>query len=125
MKTYPIINISVETTYLDDESRPEKEHYVFAYQVSIENTGPCSAKLLDRHWVINDANGRELTVSGEGVVGEQPHLEPGSVFTYSSTAVIQTPVGIMQGKYRWISDAQEYFYTQVPKFTLSIPRTLH
>lgn len=125
MSKIPSIAISVKTTYLENESQPDKSHFVFAYQISIENTGRVSAKLLDRHWVISDSNGRDITVSGEGVVGEQPELQPGSVFTYTSTAVIQTPVGVMKGQYRWVSDDQEYFYTPIPQFTLSIPRTLH
>ena len=125
MNKIPSIIISVKTTYLENESQPDKSHFVFAYQISIENRGTIPAKLLDRHWVISDSNGRDITVSGEGVVGEQPELQPGAIFTYTSTAVIQTPVGIMKGQYRWISDTQEYFYTPIPQFTLSIPRTLH
>ncbi|HFD12212.1 MAG TPA: Co2+/Mg2+ efflux protein ApaG [Crenotrichaceae bacterium] len=125
MNKTPSIVITVKTSYLENESHPDKSHFVFAYQISIENTGRSSAKLLDRHWIISDSNGRDVTVRGEGVVGEQPELEPGAVFTYTSTAVIQTPVGVMKGQYRWITDEQEYFYTQIPQFTLSIPRTLH
>lgn len=125
MSKNPSINISVKTSYLENESHPDKSHFVFAYQISIENTGVAAAKLLDRQWVISDSNGRDTTVSGEGVVGEQPRLEPGGVFTYTSTAVIQTPVGVMKGQYRWVSEEQEYFYTPIPQFTLSIPRTLH
>ncbi len=125
MSKIPSIVISVKTSYLENESQPDKSHFVFAYQISIQNAGPASATLLDRHWIISDSNGRDITVTGEGVVGEQPNLEPGSVFTYTSTAVIQTPVGVMKGQYRWISEQEEYFYTQIPQFTLSIPRILH
>ena len=109
MNKTPSIAISVKTSYLEKESHPDKSHFVFAYQISIEHKGGVSAKLLDRNWVISDSNGRNVTVSGEGVVGEQPNLETGSIFTYTSTAVIQTPVGIMKGQYRWISDKGEHF----------------
>ncbi len=125
MNKTPSIQISVKTSYLENESHPDKSHFVFAYQISIENTGTSSAKLLDRHWIISDSNGKDITVSGEGVVGEQPSIEPGSVFTYTSTAVIQTPVGVMKGQYRWVANEQDYFYTPIPQFTLSIPRILH
>jgi ApaG protein len=125
MSKTPPIHISVKTTYLKNQSQPDKSHFVFAYQISIENKGNSTARLLDRQWTITDSNGRDVTVSGEGVVGEQPSLEPGAVFTYTSTAVIQTSVGIMKGQYRWISEQQEYFYTPIPQFTLSIPRVLH
>ncbi|NJD08509.1 MAG: Co2+/Mg2+ efflux protein ApaG, partial [Methylococcaceae bacterium] len=83
------------------------------------------ARLLGRHWIITDANGKVQEVHGEGVVGEQPHLEPGESFRYTSAAMIETPVGFMQGEYRMLTDEGEPFDAEIPAFTLAVPRTLH
>src|SRR6202022_5115419 len=91
------IRIEVETAYLDEQSDPKERRYVFSYTITIRNEGSVSARLLTRHWVITDANGKVQEVRGEGVVGEQPHLKPGQGFRYSSGAVLETPVGGMQG----------------------------
>jgi ApaG protein len=119
--------IIVEATphYIENQSSPDEHRYVFAYTVSISNAGSNAAKLLSRHWLITDANGKIQEVKGEGVVGEQPYLQPGEVFRYTSGAIIETQVGVMQGKYLMVSDDGERFNAPIPRFTLSVPRVLH
>ena len=119
------IRIQVATDYIDDQSEPESDRYVFAYTITISNEGDVAAKLLSRHWVITDANGKVQEVSGDGVVGEQPYLNPGERFRYSSGAVIETPVGAMQGLYRMKSDDGASFDAPIAPFTLAVPGLLH
>jgi len=119
------IQIDAVTHYLESQSSPDTDRYVFAYTITIRNGGEAPAKLISRHWIITDANGKVQEVQGEGVVGEQPHLSPGEYFRYTSAALIETPVGVMRGEYRMLSDEGEYFEAEIPPFTLSIPRTLH
>ena len=119
------IEILVATRFLDDQSVPEDDRYVFAYTIRIRNAGTEPARLLARHWVITDANGKVQEVRGDGVVGEQPRLEPGEQFEYTSGAVLETPLGTMQGSYRMVADDGTEFDAPVASFTLSIPRTLH
>ena len=111
--------------YIESQSRPDQNRYVFAYTITITNVGSNSAQLLTRHWLITDANGKIQEVNGEGVVGETPHLTPGETFTYSSGAIIETPIGVMQGKYHMRADDGVDFDAMIPRFTLAIPRTLH
>ena len=117
--------VEARPQYIEAQSSPEQNRFVFAYTITITNVGAVPARLLTRHWLITDANGKVQEVNGEGVVGENPHLNPGDSFRYTSAAMIETPVGVMQGKYRMVSDAGENFSASIPKFTLSIPRTLH
>ncbi|MDH3647276.1 MAG: Co2+/Mg2+ efflux protein ApaG [Gammaproteobacteria bacterium] len=117
--------IEVETDYIDQQSDPAGERYVFSYTISIRNQGDIPAKLLTRHWIITDANGRIQEVRGEGVVGEQPHIAPGETFRYSSGAILDTPVGSMQGSYGMIGDDGAAFDTVIAPFTLATPRTLN
>ena len=119
------IRIQVATHYVDDQSQPDVGRFVFAYTITIENSGDMPAKLLSRHWVITDANGKVQEVSGDGVVGEQPHLSPGETFRYSSGAVLDTPVGAMQGSYRMQADNGIGFDAPIPAFTLAVPGMLH
>jgi ApaG protein len=119
------ISIDVETTYLDDQSEPREQRYVFAYTITIRNEGEVPAKLLTRHWIITDANGRVQEVRGDGVVGEQPYLKPGQGFRYSSGAVLETPVGTMQGSYQMIADDGAQFDAPIPAFRLAKPGMLH
>ncbi|HEY3731829.1 MAG TPA: Co2+/Mg2+ efflux protein ApaG [Steroidobacteraceae bacterium] len=119
------ISIDVETTYLDDQSEPREQRYVFAYTITIRNEGAVPAKLLTRHWIITDANGRVQEVRGDGVVGEQPYLKPGQGFRYSSGAVLETPVGTMQGSYQMIDDEGAQFDAPIPAFRLAMPGMLH
>jgi ApaG protein len=119
--------IIVESTpyFIAEQSAPEKGKYVFAYTITITNEGSVPAKLLNRHWLITDSNGKIEEVSGAGVIGEQPYLKPGEMFRYTSGAILETSVGTMQGQYAMCSDEGENFDAVIPKFTLSIPRTLH
>lgn len=119
------IDIAVDTRYLADQSEPDAGRYVFAYTIRLRNTGQVPAKLLTRHWVITDANGKVQQVDGEGVVGEQPWLRPGDDFRYTSGAVLETAVGTMRGHYEWVADDGERFAAPIPPFTLAVPRTLH
>ena len=115
------IRIEVETAYLDEQSDPRERRYVFSYTITIRNEGNVPARLLTRHWVITDANGKVQEVRGEGVVGEQPHLKPGQGFRYSSGAVLETPVGAMQGSYQMLADDGAHFDAPIAPFTLAMP----
>lgn len=119
------LNIEVQTQYLQEESIPEDNRFVFAYTITIQNTGDVAARLMTRNWQITDSNGNIQQVEGDGVVGEQPHLEPGEGFRYSSGAVLETEVGTMRGRYTMLADDGLEFDVEIPKFTLSPPRTLH
>ncbi len=119
------IDIKVATDYVDDQSAPEADRYVFSYTITIANNGNVAARLMSRHWVITDANGKVQEVSGDGVVGEQPHLNPGEQFRYSSGAVLETPVGSMQGIYRMQADNGAHFDAPIAPFTLAVPGVLH
>ena len=119
------IDIDVATSYMDDQSEPEADRYVFAYTITISNKGEVPATLLSRHWIITDANGKVQEVSGDGVVGEQPHLNPGERFRYSSGAVLETPVGAMQGLYRMEAENGVNFDAPIDPFTLAVPGVLH
>jgi len=118
------IRIDVETSYLGEQSNPREQRYVFAYTITILNEGVQPATLLKRHWIITDANGGVKEVRGDGVVGEQPRLEPGQGFRYSSGAVLETPVGTMQGSYQMIDANGEPFEAPIPLFRLAMPGIL-
>jgi ApaG protein len=119
------IQVKVETAYVPEESAPEQNRYFFAYTITITNTGLVPARLLSRHWIITDANSKVQEVKGLGVVGEQPYLEPGASFRYTSAAVLETPVGCMQGSYQMLADDGVTFDAPIPVFNLSTPHTLH
>ena len=119
------IRVHVDTSYIDAQSDSEENRYVFAYTVTIQNEGTIPAKLLTRHWIITDSNGKVQEVRGEGVVGEQPHLRPGEGFQYTSGAMIETPVGTMHGSYQMLADDGTQFDAEIEPFILSIPRVLH
>jgi ApaG protein len=119
------IEVSVNTLYVDAQSAPAANRYVFAYTVTITNRGSVPARLLTRHWVITDANDKVQEVRGPGVVGEQPYLPPGSSFEYTSGAVLETPMGSMQGSYQMKADDGVEFDAEIAPFLLTMPRTLH
>ena len=125
MQTTHQITVSVETNYVEDQSSPTENHYVFAYTITILNKGTVPAKLLSRHWVITDANGRVQEVRGQGVVGEHPHLGPGEVFRYTSAAAIETPIGSMQGSYQMLGDDGTNFDAPIAPFRLAVPHSFH
>ncbi len=118
------IRIDVETSYLREQSNPQEQRYVFSYTITIRNEGGLPATLLTRHWRITDANGTVKEVRGEGVVGEQPRLEPGQGFRYSSGAVLETPVGTMQGSYQMVDGEGRRFDAPIPLFRLAMPGIL-
>jgi ApaG protein len=119
------IRIQVATSYVDDQSEPDSDRYVFAYTITISNSGSVAAQLISRHWIITDANGKVQEVNGDGVVGEQPYLSPGEEFRYSSGAVLETPVGAMQGIYRMEADGGIAFDATIAPFTLAVPGLLN
>ena len=119
------IVVAVATSYVEEQSDPREKRFVFAYTITIKNEGEVPARLLTRHWIITDANGKVQEVVGDGVVGEQPHLQPGEGFRYSSGAILETPVGAMQGKYRMLADDGEHFDAPIAPFRLAIPGLLH
>ena len=119
------IRVDVATQFVDKQSDPGADRYVFAYTITIRNQGVVPAKLLTRHWVITDANGKVQEVRGDGVVGEQPHLEPGQGFRYTSGTVLETPVGSMQGSYQMVADDGHKFDAPIAPFRLAVPGLLH
>jgi len=119
------IDVEVKTTYVEEQSAPELNRFVFAYTITLSNTGDFPAKLLSRHWLITDAHGNVQEVRGIGVVGEQPHLQPGEGFQYTSGTVLETPVGSMEGTYQMVADDDTEFDAVIPAFTLSVPHALH
>ena len=125
MKQKYHVRVAAQSFYIEEQSVPEQGRYVFAYTITIRNEGAVPARLLSRHWIITDSNGKVEEVRGEGVVGGQPYLRPGEGFQYTSGAVIGTPVGSMQGSYRMVADDGVAFEARIPIFTLSAPRTLH
>ncbi|MGY4517027.1 Co2+/Mg2+ efflux protein ApaG [Lysobacter sp. HA18] len=119
------IGVEVQAHYVESESSPDHDRYVFAYTVRVQNQGTVAAQLLGRHWVITDAHGQVREVEGDGVVGHQPHLEPGQAFEYTSGAVLETDLGTMRGSYRMQAEDGTRFEAPIPAFTLTVPRTLH
>ncbi len=119
------IEIRVVTRFLDDQSAPAENRFVFAYTITLQNQGDMAARLLTRHWIITHGNGRVEEVRGDGVVGEQPWMRPGDGFEYTSGAVLETAVGTMRGSYEMVADDGTRFVADIPEFTLSVPRTLH
>ena len=120
-----VIEVAVQTHYLEDQSAPDDHRYVFAYSIRIANAGRIAARLISRHWIITDGNGKVEEVRGDGVVGEQPLLRPGEHFDYTSGAVLETSVGTMRGSYLMVADDGHRFQAPIAQFTLSIPRTVH
>ena len=119
------IEVIVATRFLDDQSIPEDDRYVFAYTIRIRNAGTAPAQLLARHWVITDANGKVQEVRGDGVVGEQPTLEPGAFHNYNSFCQLKTPVGTMHGEYTMVTPSGSTFEARIAPFTLAVPNALN
>lgn len=119
------IDVSAVPQFIADQSDPAAERYVFAYTITIDNTGTVPAQLISRHWVITDGNSRVQEVRGLGVVGQQPLLQPGEQFEYTSACQLETPVGTMRGSYQMTTEDGTQFEAVVAEFTLSIPRVLH
>ena len=134
------IRVEVDTSYLEEQSDPKERRFVFSYTITIRNEGSVPARLLTRHWIITDSNGKVQEVRGEGVVGEQPYLKPGQKFRYSSGTVLETladaaaaapvadletPVGAMEGSYQMVADDGEQFDAPIAAFRLAMPGLLH
>jgi ApaG protein len=118
-------SVSVRPQFVPEHSDPDEDKFLFAYTVTIRNTGDVTAQLISRHWVITDANNKVEEVQGLGVVGEQPVLQPGEAFEYTSGCPIATPVGSMRGSYQCVAEDGTRFEAPIPEFVLSMPRTLH
>jgi ApaG protein len=119
------IQVATIANFLPDQSDEEAERYVFAYTITITNTGTVAAQLVSRHWVIADAANQTQEVRGLGVVGEQPLLQPGESFEYTSGTSLATPVGTMRGSYQMVAEDGTHFDAMVPEFALTVPRVLH
>ena len=119
------IEVSAASVYMSQHSEPDESRYLFAYTIVIKNSGQVAAQLKTRHWIITDSNGKVEEVHGEGVVGEQPLLQPGEKFTYTSAALIETPVGSMHGTYQMLAVDGVKFGAEIPAFGLSMPNVLH
>ncbi len=125
MDTSYHIDVKVKTQYVPEQSQPDQQRYFFAYTITIQNTGQIAAQLLTRKWLITDANGKIQEVYGKGVVGEQPYLKPGEEFHYTSAAMLETPVGSMQGSYQMKADDNTLFDAPIPVFSLAWKAVLH
>ena len=119
------IAVDVETRYIEEQSNPEQNYYVFAYTITIRNLGRQNARLLTRHWIITDSNQKVQEVRGDGVVGEQPELAPGEQFVYTSGTMLETAVGTMKGSYQMQAEDGSRFDAEIDEFILSTPRVLH
>jgi ApaG protein len=119
------IDVNVVTRYLPEQSQPEQNRFAFAYTVTVSNNGELPAKLISRHWVITDGDGRVQEVRGAGVIGQQPLIEAGASHTYSSGTVMTTRVGIMQGSYQMLAEDGKRFDASIAPFRLAVPGSLH
>jgi ApaG protein len=119
------IGVKVRTVYLPDQSDPGVERHVFAYTITINNTGSVASQLVSRHWVITSGDGSVHEVRGLGVVGEQPFLRPGESFEYTSGTAISSQAGSMKGSYQMVAEDGFHFSVEIPEFILSVPRVLH
>jgi ApaG protein len=119
------ITVVPRAFYIEEQSDPERNHYVFAYTISITNTGSVAAQIVSRHWIITDADNQVHEVKGLGVIGQQPTLQPGEHFEYTSGSAIATMVGTMRGTYQMLAEDGKQFDADIPEFTLSVPRVLH
>ena len=119
------ITVTARSTFIPEESDARHERYVFAYTITITNTGTVTAQLLSRHWIITDGNNQVQEVRGLGVIGEQPRLRPNQSFEYTSGAAIGTPVGTMRGSYQMVAEDGTQFDAAIPEFALAMPRVLH
>lgn len=125
MSDTPRVCVHVQSAFVPSQSAPDDERYVFAYTITIRNLGRTSVQLLGRYWLITNGNGRETEVQGEGVVGEQPHIAPSEEFQYTSGAVLETPMGTMQGHYEMVDSEGNAFKVDIPVFRLALSSHIH
>ncbi|SFR10787.1 MULTISPECIES: Co2+/Mg2+ efflux protein ApaG [unclassified Enterobacter] len=125
MTNSPRVCVQVQSVYIESQSSPDEERFVFAYTVTIRNLGRAPVQLLGRYWLITNGNGRETEVQGEGVIGVQPHIEAGGEYQYTSGAVLETPLGTMQGHYEMIDADGQPFRLAIPVFRLAVPTLIH
>lgn len=121
----PRVCIQVQSIYVESQSIPEENRYVFAYTIIIRNLGRFTVQLLGRYWLITNSNGRQTQVQGEGVIGKQPLIQPGGEFRYTSGAILETPLGTMEGHYEMVDHLGQPFRTAIPVFRLAIPTLIH
>lgn len=119
------IDVQPVAHYIPDQSDPAENRYLFAYTITVTNTGEVPAQLISRHWIITDAHEEIQEVRGLGVVGKQPLLKPGESFQYTSGSSLTTPVGTMKGTYQMVAEDGTHFDAEIPEFTLAMPRVLH
>lgn len=119
------IQVEAAVDFVADQSDPDEDRYVFAYHITITNTGTVAAQLISRHWIITDGAGSVQEVKGEGVIGEQPRLTPGTQYRYTSGSILETPVGSMHGSYQMVAEDGHHFDAPIPPFTLAVPRALN
>jgi len=119
------VAVSVRTAYIENQSEPDQDRYAFSYTVTLHNNGCTPAQLISRHWIITDGDGKQQQVRGLGVIGEQPHLQPGEEYQYTSGTLLATPVGTMHGSYQMVAEDGVHFDAKIPSFTLAVPRALH
>ncbi len=115
------IRVEIETEYLESQSRPANKQFAFAYHITIKNNGDRSAQLLSRHWIIVDGDQKKQNIQGDGVVGQQPNIPPGGSYSYTSSCILPTPVGCMQGSYLMLGEEGEQFRAEIPLFSLQVP----
>ncbi len=122
----PNVTVSVKTHFMRSESRPDKKRFVYSYTITIKNNGELASQLISRHWIITSGETlKTQEVSGDGVIGQQPNIQPGEHFTYTSGTVMDSAVGIMQGSYRMLDAQGEYFDVVIEPFTLAVPNQLN
>ncbi|MCV9878361.1 Co2+/Mg2+ efflux protein ApaG [Brenneria izbisi] len=121
----PRVCVQVQSFYVESQSQPDEERFVFAYTITVRNLGRHPVRLLGRYWLITNANGRQTEVQGEGVVGEQPLIPPGEEFQYTSGTVLETPLGTMEGHYQMVDHQGDTFQVSIPVFRLAISSLIH
>lgn len=119
------INVNVQVDYLQGQSLPYKKRFAYQYTITIKNTGLQTVQLISRYWHIEDENKKIQEVKGLGVIGQQPHILPGTSYTYSSGAIIETTTGIMQGSYQMLLDNGQSINVCIPAFALVPPNAIH
>jgi ApaG protein len=121
----PCIKVQVHTKYIPDQSLPEQDRYIFAYVITVKNLSQETVQLIGRRWLITDANGKQMSVEGDGVVGEQPFIAANDEYTYTSGTALETPIGVMQGQYIMHDSEGEEFTAEIEPFRLYVPHILH